>query len=66
LIADALQVEMQVKQQLLEAATCVDRLRSELALLETETTRLRALAASGVRAAQTSKQAPFNVRFSVN
>jgi Lon protease-like protein len=66
LIADALQVEMQVKQQLLEAATCVDRLRSELALLETETTRLRALAASGVRAAQTSEQAPFNVRFSVN
>jgi Lon protease-like protein len=66
LIADALQVEMQVKQQLLEAATCVDRLRSELALLETETTRLRALAASGVRAAHTSEQAPFNVRFSVN
>jgi Lon protease-like protein len=66
LIADALQVEMQVKQQLLEAATCVDRLRSELSLLETETTRLRALAASGVRAAQTSEQAPFNVRFSVN
>lgn len=66
LIADALQVEMQVKQRLLEAATCVERLRSELALLETETTRLRALAASGVRATQTSEQAPFNVRFSVN
>jgi Lon protease-like protein len=66
LIADALQVEMQVKQGLLEAATCVERLRSELALLETETTRLRALAASGTRAAQTQDQAPFNVRFSVN
>jgi Lon protease-like protein len=67
LIADALQVEMQVKQRLLEAPTCVERLSSELALLEAETTRLRALAASGVGAADaTHEQAPFNVRFSVN
>lgn len=67
LIADALQVEMPVKQQLLEAATCVDRLRSELALLEKETTRLRSLAASGIRAAEARQElAPFNVRFSDN
>jgi len=66
LIADALQVEMQVKQQLLEAATCVDRLRSELVLMESETSRLRSLAASGVRPAQSQESAPFNVRFSVN
>lgn len=67
LIADALQVDMPIKQQLLEASTVVDRLRSELGLLESETARLRALAAAGVRADEsTSERAPFFVRFSRN
>lgn len=67
LIADALQVEGAVKQQLLEAPTSVDRLRAELVLLDAETERLRALAASGVRVSgsETDGQ-PFNVRFSLN
>jgi uncharacterized protein len=66
LIADALQVDMQVKQRLLEAATSVERLQSELAVMETETTRLRSLAASAKRNPPASSEAPFNVRFSVN
>src|SRR5271165_1187192 len=67
LIADALQVEGTVKQQLLEAATSIDRLRAEMVLLDSETERLRALAAEGVRVDEPSPEtAPFNVRFSEN
>jgi Lon protease-like protein len=65
LIADTLQVDGAVKQQLLEAPTSIDRLRAEMVLLERETTRLRALAASGKRASE-SDAPPFNVRFSLN
>lgn len=67
LIADALQIDGPLKQQLLEAETAVDRLRAEVLLLDRETERLRALAASGVRAVDAHpRQAPFNVRFSAN
>jgi len=67
LIADALQVDMRVKQRLLEAATSVERLQSEMALLESETSRLRGLAASAKRGSRTEEgQTPFNVRFSLN
>jgi hypothetical protein len=67
LIADALQIEGAVKQSLLEAETATERLRAEMALLDSETQRLRALAASGVRAVGPElDQTPFNVRFSAN
>ena len=67
LIADALQVDTQVKQRLLETTTSVERLQSELALLESETSRLRALAASAKQGQRTEEgQSPFNVRFSLN
>lgn len=66
LIADALQIDGPVKQRLLEAETSVDRLRAEVVLLDSETQRLRALAASGVRAVAVPEQMPFNVRFSAN
>ena len=67
LIADALQIEGAVKQSLLEAETATERLRAEMALLDSETQRLRALAASGVRAVDPElDQTPFNVRFSAN
>ena len=67
LIADALQVDVTVKQQLLEAATSVERLKAELALLESETSRLRTLAASPNQSSRGQQgQTPFNVRFSVN
>ena len=65
LIADTLQVDGAVKQKLLEAPTSIDRLRAEMVLLERETTRLRALAASGKRSSE-SDDPPFNVRFSLN
>jgi Lon protease-like protein len=65
LIADTLQVDGAVKQQLLEAPTSIDRLRAEMVLLERETTRLRALAASGKHGSE-SDDPPFNVRFSLN
>ncbi|HZV80058.1 MAG TPA: LON peptidase substrate-binding domain-containing protein [Candidatus Binatus sp.] len=65
LIADTLQVDGAVKQELLEAPTSIDRLRAEMVLLERETTRLRALAASGKRSSE-SDDPPFNVRFSLN
>lgn len=67
LIADALQVEMPVKQKLLEAPSAAARLRDEVVILEGETTRLRELAAAGVHAADAEReQTPFNVRFSAN
>src|SRR5215469_1967438 len=65
LIADTLQVDGAVKQKLLEAPTSIDRLRAEMVLLERETTRLRALAASG-KGGSESDDPPFNVRFSLN
>jgi len=68
LIADALQVEGSIKQRLLEAATSIDRLRAEMVLLDSETERLRALAAQGVRVVEepTPENGPFNARFSDN
>jgi len=65
LIADALQVDLAVKQGLLEAGSAAERLRAELKLLDQETRRLRAQHATAA-SEKRSKKTPFNVKFSVN
>lgn len=65
LIADALQVDCADKQRLLETPTSIERLRAEMLLLESETKRLRALAAAGARAVTADSDAP-RFRFSLN
>jgi uncharacterized protein len=66
IIADALQVDPQVKQSLLEARSASERLRAELALLEGETRRLRHARARHEKQSQPSEQASFVARFSRN
>jgi Lon protease-like protein len=66
IIADALQVAVGVKQQLLEAASAAERLRTELRLLEEETHRLRTLRAEGALSEPRRSESPFNARFSIN
>jgi len=67
LVADALQVPPVVKQRLLETQTASDRLRLEIALMEAETQRLRAIK-SGEAPPDPSltPSTPFDVRFSIN
>jgi Lon protease-like protein len=64
-IADALQVEMAVKQELLEAASAVERLRAELKLIDDETRRLRVQREEGA-AGDVTHTSPFSARFSLN
>jgi uncharacterized protein len=64
IIADALQVETGVKQKLLEATSAAERLRTELALLDQETRRLRASRTQGQQPA--TREPPFKARFSLN
>lgn len=67
LIADALQVKPPLKQRLLEIDAADDRLRLEIALLETETRRLRAIRAGEATADEhAAPSGPFDVRFSTN
>jgi Lon protease-like protein len=66
IIADALQVTVGVKQQLLEAASAAERLRAELKLLDEETHRLRSLRAQGAREDRRTRESPFSARFSLN
>ena len=67
LIAETLQVDGLIKQRLLEIPTAVARLRSELALLERESARLRDMAARGVRVDAIAAERPtLPVRFSLN
>lgn len=61
-IADALQVASPIKQQLLEAASAVDRLRAELALLDVEIERLRSECATR----RQDDRPTFPARFSLN
>ncbi len=65
LIADALQVGLAVKQQLLETNTAAERLRAELKLLDQEIRRLRGLRSVSA-AERRAKSTPFNVKFSLN
>jgi uncharacterized protein len=65
-IADALQVEMLVKQQLLEAASAAERLRAELKLLDDETRRLRILRDQAAGGEESLRASPFSARFSLN
>ncbi len=65
-IADALQIDIRVKQMLLEAENASDRLRTELALLEEETKKLRALRSRGQPDDSGVPAAPLNARFSQN
>ena len=65
-IADALQIDVRVKQMLLEAESPSQRLRIELGLLEEETKRLRARRSGGLRDDRGVQLAPQNVRFSRN
>lgn len=67
IIADALQVELSVKQRLLEAVSAAERLRDELRLLEEETHRLREMRArASPEDAQRERASPFGARFSLN
>ena len=61
LIADALQVDGDVKQRLLEAPTSIDRLRAEIALLQSETKRVQAIAAARAAKAAQSARFPFSL-----
>ncbi len=65
IIADALQVDVNVKQRLLEASSAAERLRAELELLDKEACRLRTLRAgkSGLSQPETFS---FSARFSLN
>ena len=65
-IADALQVEMLVKQELLEAASAAERLRAELKLLDDETRRLRILRDEAAGSEDSLRASPFSARFSLN
>jgi len=65
LIADALQVGLAVKQQLLETHTAAERLRTELKLLDQEIRRLRGLRSASATERR-AKSTPFNVKFSLN
>lgn len=65
LIADALHIDGADKQRLLESPTSIERLRAEMVLLESETKRLRALAAAGARAVASDSDDP-RFRFSLN
>jgi uncharacterized protein len=65
-IADALQIETCRKQMLLEKASASARLRTELALLEDETQRLRQVRARSERDEQNGRVSPFVARFSRN
>jgi uncharacterized protein len=65
-IADALQVEMAVKQELLEASSAAERLRAELKLLDDETKRLRILREEGAVSEESRRTSPFGARFSLN
>ncbi len=65
LIADALQVGLAVKQQLLETHTAAERLRAELKLLDQEIRRLRGLRSASATERR-AKSTPFNVKFSLN
>lgn len=66
IIADALQVELSVKQRLLEAASAAERLRAELGLLDEETRRLRIMRAHGSVELARPRTSPFGARFSLN
>jgi len=65
LIADALQVDTQAKQRLLESESATDRLRDELKILHDETQRIRAMQAVG-SAAALKKRSAFAAKFSLN
>ncbi len=64
IIADALQVDVTVKQHLLEAASSAQRLNAELKLLEDETRRLRLVRESG--GDDDTQILPLPARFSLN
>ncbi|MDQ6767009.1 MAG: LON peptidase substrate-binding domain-containing protein [Candidatus Eremiobacteraeota bacterium] len=66
IIADALQVAVGVKQQLLEAASAAERLRAELRLLDEETQRLRSLRVEGGQSELHERRSPLRTRFSLN
>jgi uncharacterized protein len=66
IIADALQIDVRVKQMLLEVENPTERLRIELALLEEETKRLRALRSRRQPDDSGAQLTPLNARFSRN
>lgn len=66
IIADAMQIKNRVKQLLLESASVAQRLRDELALLEAETRRLRALRTGGHRDEGEPQFPSLTARFSRN
>lgn len=66
LIADALQVDLSIKQQLLETATTAERLRAELMLLDRETRRVRGLRMAQPAPDPQPTKTPFDVKFSLN
>jgi len=65
-IADALQIDVRVKQMLLEAENPSQRLRIELALLEEETKRLRTRRSRGLSDDRGVQLVPQSARFSRN
>lgn len=68
LIADTLQVKPPVKQRLLEIDSADERLRLEIALMQAETKRMRAIRADkgNMASGSAAAQGPFDVRFSTN
>jgi uncharacterized protein len=66
LIADTLQLKPPVKQRLLEIESADERLRLEIALMQAETRRLRAIRERKERGGAASDSGPFDVRFSNN
>lgn len=64
IIADALQVDLVTKQQLLEAESAAQRLQAEIGLLDRETSRLRSLRESATDEGR--PKTPFVARFSLN
>jgi Lon protease-like protein len=66
IIADALQVDLTVKQRLLEASSAAERLRAELGLLDDETSRLRSLRAQRTPIDERQPVTLLRARFSLN
>ena len=66
LVADAMHVEPEIKQRLLEADSTTTRLSDELATLAAETDRLRAVNERKRSDPMHGLPAPFNVRYSRN
>jgi uncharacterized protein len=66
IIAEALQVDVAVKQRLLEAGSAAERLAAELKLLDEETRRVRALRADAARGVAQQPESVLHARFSRN